>query len=186
MSRHGPWGDTANPVKRVSRYHLGDTDSLPWGVEENGGTVLALDIGTATGWAILRDGQISSGSVNFRSSRFEGGGMRFLKFRQWLTETKHQAGGFERIAFEEVRRHAGIDAAHCYGGFLATLTAWAEHHRIPYQGVPVGTWKKALTGKGNASKGDVLAAVKSEGYAPASEDEADAIGIVLWTMETGA
>lgn len=109
--------------------------------------------------------------------------MRYLRFRHWLTETLHLAGGFEQIAFEEVRRHAGVDAAHVYGGLLATLTAWAEHHGIPYQGVPVGTWKKALTGKGNACKADVVAAVKSLGYAPGTEDEADALGILLCRRE---
>ncbi len=33
---------------------------------------------------------------------------------------------------------------------MGHLTAWCEHHNIPYQGVPVGTIKKHATGKGNA------------------------------------
>lgn len=41
--------------------------------------------------------------------------------------------------FEEVRRHAGVDAAHAYGGLLATLTAFSEHHGIPHGGVPQPT-----------------------------------------------
>ena len=48
--------------------------------------VLALDLGTTTGWALRSgDGAITSGTMTFRPSRFEGGGMRFLRFRAWLT-----------------------------------------------------------------------------------------------------
>ena len=45
--------------------------------------------------------------------------------------------GLAAVYFEEVRRHAGTDAAHLYGGFLATLTSWCEQHGIAYQGVPM-------------------------------------------------
>ena len=51
--------------------------------------------------------------------------------------------------FEHVRRHAGTDAAHVYGGLLATLTSWCELRGIPYAAIPVGTIKKHATGKGN-------------------------------------
>jgi len=107
----------------------------------NAPTVLCLDLGTITGWALrTADGNIISGTVSFKPGRFEGGGMRFLRFRRWLTETKAATDAIEAVYFEEVRRHAGVDAAHTYGGFLATLTSWCEHHQIPYSGVPVGTW----------------------------------------------
>ena len=41
----------------------------------------------------------------------------------------------QRGVLRGVRRHAGVDAAHAYGGFMGHLTAWCEHHNIPYQGV---------------------------------------------------
>jgi len=103
-------------------------------------TILALDLGTTTGWALMRaNGQIASGSQSFKPQRFEGGGMRFLKFKRWLTDVKQCTSGIDLVVFEEVRRHAGVDAAHAYGGFIGKLTAWCEHHQIPYEGVPVGT-----------------------------------------------
>ena len=50
-------------------------------------TILALDLGTHTGWALLQlDDTITSGTENFKPHRFEGGGMRFLRFKQWLNE----------------------------------------------------------------------------------------------------
>jgi Holliday junction resolvasome RuvABC endonuclease subunit len=82
------------------------------------------------------------------------------------------------------RRHAGTDAAHAYGGFLATLSSWCEEHEVPYQGVPVGTIKRFIAGKGNADKEAVIAAVRARGFAPADDNEADAIAILLWTIET--
>ena len=85
--------------------------------------------------------------------------------------------------FEEVRRHAGVDAAHAYGGFMGHLTAWCEHHQIPYQGVPVGTIKKHATGKGNASKPDDRRR-PARGYAPADDNEADALALLHWAIET--
>jgi Holliday junction resolvasome RuvABC endonuclease subunit len=86
------------------------------------------------------------------------------------------------VYFEEVRRHAGVDAAHAYGGFMGQLTAWCEHHQIPYQGVPVGTIKKHATGKGNASKEDMIAAARRQGFDPADDNEADALALLAWAI----
>ena len=146
--------------------------------------ILALDLGTRTGWAMrTMSGQVVSGTHDFRPHRFEGGGMRYLRFTEWLTELAAHAHGIQRVVFEEVRRHAGTDAAHVYGGFLATLAAWCEEHEIPYEGVPVGTIKRHVTGKGNASKQQVIAAIRSRGFNPADDNEADALAILLWALE---
>ena len=110
--------------------------------------------------------------------------MRYLRFERWLDETRKIAGGIDAVYFEEVRRHAGTDAAHVYGGFLATLTAWCEAQSIPYQGVPVGTIKRFATGKGNADKQAMIAAMRERGFEPADDNEADAIAILLWAIET--
>ena len=146
-------------------------------------TILALDLGTTTGWALRgNDGLITSGSEHFKPQRFEGGGMRYLRFKRWLVEIKQSCDGIDCLYFEEVRRHVGVDAAHAYGGFLATLTAWCEHHQIPYQGVPVGTIKKYATGKGNAGKEDVIAAIRARGYVPVDDNEADALALLYWAI----
>ena len=149
------------------------------------GAILALDLGTTTGWALLtRDGIITSGTASFRPSRYDGGGMRYLRFKGWLEQLRNYAGRIDAIHFEEVRRHKGVDAAHLYGGFLATLSAWCEHEAIAYQGVPVGTIKRFIAGKGNADKEAVIAAVRARGFHPADDNEADAIAILLWAMQT--
>lgn len=148
-------------------------------------SILAIDLGTTTGWALRhRDGQIAHGFVSFRPQRFEGGGMRYLRFKGWLTEIKAVAVDIHAVYFEEVRRHAGVDAAHVYGGLMATLTTWCEHHNIPYQGVPVGTIKKHATGKGNASKDEVIAAMRALGHPVTDDNEADALALLHWAIDT--
>ena len=147
------------------------------------GARLALDLGTNTGWAICRDGVTASGTASFKVGRYEGGGMRYMRFQRWLDEMARD--GLDSIYFEEVRRHAGTDAAHVYGGLLATLTAWCEHHGIPYQGIPVGTIKKHATGKGNANKEAMIAAAVARGFAPVDDNEADALAL-LHLVESGA
>ena len=148
-------------------------------------TILALDLGTHTGWALHQlDSTITSGTEHFKPQRFEGGGMRFLRFKRWLAELLTTSGHINAVYFEEVRRHAGVDAAHAYGGFLATLTTWCEHHQIPYQGIPVGTIKKHATGKGNAGKDEMIASVQSRGHAPCDDNEADALALLHWAIET--
>ena len=148
-------------------------------------TVLALDLGTATGWALhARDGHITSGTQVFRHDRFSGGGMRFLRFQNWLNELTRLGGPIDRIVFEEVRRHVGTDAAHVYGGLLATLTAWGELNGVPYEGVPVGTIKRFATGRGNADKAAVIAAMQARGFHPGDDNEADALALLLWAVET--
>jgi hypothetical protein len=151
-----------------------------------GAAILALDLGSSTGWA-LRAGEerIQSGTVSFRPSRYDGGGMRYLRFRGWLERLATDIGDLRAVHFEEVRRHISTDSSHVYGGLLATLTAWCEEHQIPYQGVPVGTIKRFIAGKGNADKNAVIAAVRARGYRPSDDNEADAIAILLWAIETG-
>ena len=158
-----------------------------------GAAVLALDLGISTGWALQeRNGRICSGSQPFRPQRYEGGGMRFLRFQRWLTELSQASDAspsqllIDQVVFEEVRRHAGVDAAHAYGGFLGQLCSFCEHHRIPYQGVPVGTIKRFITGKGNASKDQVIAAVRALGHSPVDDNEADALALLHWAIASAS
>ena len=148
--------------------------------------VLALDLGQHTGWALAYPrGPITSGTETFKAGRFEGGGMPLLRFAAWLDELHHKAGPLTAVVFEEVRAHRGTAAAHTYGAFLGQLTAWCERHQVPYQGVPVGTIKRHATGRGNAGKDAVIAALRVKGFHPADDNEADALAILHWALEGG-
>jgi Holliday junction resolvasome RuvABC endonuclease subunit len=146
-------------------------------------TILSLDLGTQTGWALRQpDAAVISGSETFKPGRFEGGGMPLLRFAAWLDELHRSAGPLGRVYFEEVRAHKGTAAAHTYGAFLGQLSAWCERHGVAYQGVPVATIKKHATGKGNAGKELVIAAMCRLGHAPADDNEADALAILHWAL----
>ena len=140
--------------------------------------ILALDLGTHTGWAAWTGASVVSGAWDFTPRRFDGGGMRFLRFQALLRHALDDLRA-ERVFYEEVRAHAGTDAAHIYGGLWAVLTAHCESRQIPYAGVPVATIKRHATGKGNASKAAMLDAARHRGWNPADDNEADA----LWLLD---
>lgn len=146
-------------------------------------TLLTLDLGTQTGWALLSQGTVLSGTESFHNDRFSGGGMRFLRFQRWLNTIGTLRPPVKEVYFEEVRRHLGTDAAHVYGGLLAILTSWCEERHIPYQGIPVGTLKKYIAGTGNASKADVMEGVRKRGHVPQDDNEADALALLHCVLE---
>lgn len=87
-------------------------------------------------------------------------------------------GGIQEVYYEEVRRHAGTQAAHVYGGFVGALTMWCEEKQIPYSCVPVGTIKKTWTGKGNASKQDMINVAIESGFDVSDDNQADALALL--------
>jgi crossover junction endodeoxyribonuclease RuvC len=141
--------------------------------------ILAIDIGTTTGWArCSRDGSIASGSEKFAPRRLEAAGQRWLKFRAFLGEQRAAAGEIHAIYYEDVKQHAGTLAAHVYGGFLAMLEAWCAVNNVPLKPVGVGTVKKHWTGKGNADKNAMIVAAVAKGFHPVDDNHADALAIL--------
>lgn len=142
---------------------------------------LALDLGTDTGYAVLRaDGRIESGTERFKPGANEGPGMRFVKFKRWLLEVKQANPELARIFFERVVAVGPNQAyaAQVYGGFLACVGMFGEHHSIKYEGIAVGTIKKQFAGSGRALKQDVIDQCRSMGFKPEGHNEADAIALL--------
>ena len=121
---------------------------------------IGIDPGSWCGWSVLNDAgdRYGSGVWNLNARRHEGGGMRYLRARRYLVELLRMWGQEDiALAYEEVAHHAGTIAAHVYGGVVAVVTAACEEHAVAYRAIPVGTVKKAATGKGNSSKNLVAA-----------------------------
>lgn len=147
---------------------------------------LAIDPGTRCGWALFDACRalVSSGTWDLTPKRHEGGGMRFLRLHAYLREIIHNQTP-AAIWYEEVRRHLGTDAAHIYGGIVATISTAGEKFNIPYAGIPVATVKKLATGKGNADKAAMIAATVQRWPDFAGDDnEADARWIGLAGLNT--
>ena len=139
--------------------------------------ILSLDLATTLGWATYIDGKIKYGNVEFHNKKFDGAGMRYLKFKCWLTEQHLDS---DIIIYEGVRKHLAdaTDSQHVYGGWMAILQAWCEENKIPYTAEGVTTIKKYWTGKGNAKKDDMIKEARKRGFNPASHDEADALAVL--------
>lgn len=82
------------------------------------GLLLALDLGMSCGWALFSAAgvRIASGTWKLGASP---GRSRFGHFLLLLRT--RVAAGVRHVAYEAVHRHAGTDAAHVYGGWLAQL-----------------------------------------------------------------
>ena len=134
------------------------------------GSVLALDLGQKTGWAVCNtDGAITSGAVEFKPGRFEGGGMIYLRFRAWLQEADETTGGVGAAYFEEVR-------------FAPRRCPPA----LPTVSWPAGCHDQAARhGKGKADKDAVIAAVRALGFHPADHNETDALALLHWALAQG-
>ena len=148
--------------------------------QANGG-ILAIDLGTKTGWAArMPGGSVASGMQNFKLGRFDGNGMQFVRFSAWVKEMTVKTG-CRSVAYEEVRRHKGVDAAHAYGGYMGHLQSTLNGTNVPFEGIPVGTIKGFWLGRGGgkgSGKEEMIAEAKRRGFNPVDDNEADALALL--------
>lgn len=144
--------------------------------------ILALDLGTKTGYAVRRrDGKIVHGTQSFSPRASWSPGQRWLRFRSWLGELldQHQV---HRIAYEHVSFHAGVRDAHCYGAFRALVEMAADARRLELVGTNVQTIKRHWTGKGGADKAGMIAEARRRGFRPETDNDADALAVLDWAV----
>ena len=167
--------------------------------------VFGFDIGTKFGWASFSGGALlGSGAHDLSLKAGEHPGQRYLRLAKWLdqgaTEMIRKRGAAScdvLIAYEDVQSHERRDresgqrwfattAAHVYGGLRAIVEGWAAARGYDVLPVGVGTWKAALgcTGGSRATKGDVMRCVRLMQISPATQDEADAIGVAFSAERT--
>ncbi|MGZ0105194.1 hypothetical protein [Achromobacter sp. KK8] len=173
-----PWardGAQSGPNASPRRANAGSEVAPLPGVNVN---ILALDLGTKLGWALqMRDRPITHGTESFAPRKSWSPGQRWQRFRTFLHEVVAH-NNVHVIAYEDVKRHAGTDAAHAYGAFLALTELVADSHRVRLVPVGVGTIKKHWTGKGNADKAAMEAQARARGFRPESDNDADALAIL--------
>ena len=140
--------------------------------------ILSLDTGTKTGWAT----ENLSGVEEFAIKRGESPGMRFLKFRGWLTIMLKLIPELDVIIYEQAH-HRGGAATACGVGMVTVVLEFAAQHGIETMSVHSGTLKKYATGKGNAGKPEMIAEAIRRGYKPVDDNEADAILMLEYAKE---
>lgn len=146
--------------------------------------ILALDLGTKTGWAVKdRDGQISSGTFCVTVKKNNHPATRWIEFRKHINLLLENYN-VNTVIYEQVFNHAGIRASHVYGAYEAILVETCFIRNCELKGVGVGTVKKFATGRGNASKDQMIEAARHFGFDPVDHNQADAIHILRYAVQS--
>ena len=135
---------------------------------------LALDLGARFGYCFYSPA-VTYGHITLPCKAKNSRWLKFAKFAEWLDAAPEAVDG---VFYEVVRRHAGTGAAHCYGAYEAILGMWCLKRGLPLMGYEVREVKYVFTGNGGAGKADMMARAVELGFAPAVDDEADAIAVM--------
>jgi len=146
--------------------------------------IIGLDLGTRTGWAVCEfcGGEAKVTDCGFWKLRHkpEDPAIRYHDFKRRLVDLTRDA---DVIAYEIVHRHLGTQAAHLYGGFQAILLMRGLDLDAQVIPVTVQDVKRLATGKGNASKDDIVCAARSDvrlsWVDPTDHNAADACYVAL-------
>lgn len=149
--------------------------------------VLALDLGTRTGWALRWDeGHVGSGVEDLSGARRrESLGLRVLRFRRWLREvlslSRPSLVVYERPVIHTAWHHRSV-AHNMEGVLLAEIEG-----RRDYVSPPPSLVKRHATGRGSPTRAQVLEAARARwGRTVSDLDEADALCLLAWALDQGA
>lgn len=125
--------------------------------------IIGIDLGTKCGISML---ERTNGSTVCRTTAFNFDrkqyGMQFHAFSDELHNfLKAHRGSKACVFFEDVKAHSSTAAAHMYGYYRGALQRECFMQGIQCIGIGVGTIKKCMTGKGNASKEEVADGVNT-------------------------
>lgn len=144
--------------------------------------LLAIDPGSACGWAV-HDGErvIASGVWNLAPRRGDSPGVRYLKLRSRLTDVKDRWPELELVAVEQAHHRGGAATEYAIG-VLTHVQSWCAEVGVEHIVMHGSAVKRIATGKGNASKKEMVMAAWSAWGLMMDHDEADA----RWIAEAAA
>lgn len=162
--------------------------------------IIALDPASNTGYCVVsvnENGNVTvmhSGSVSFKPKKSvilsinDAPNSRYGRLYQWLEEEISNAKEKARhvvVAVEEsgnfVRGKKAIEVANRIFGVISSCT---YNNKVVQVDVSVGDIKKFITGRGNAPKEDVIAAVKNKyNFFTTDDNEADAYALSRLIVE---
>jgi len=149
--------------------------------------ILAVDMALQTGWAYWTGGHPISGTQSFRLQYGESLGMVFLRFEGWLTRTFTVETVPPDLLVYEAAHHRGGAPTQIGVGMVTILLKFCAEHNIEHCPCHSQTLKKYFTGKGNASKGEMMEAAAARwnkwGLCPADDNEADALALLAWGLD---
>lgn len=133
--------------------------------------VLSLDIASLTGWAL--DTQVY-GTWDFKTLKDESMGMKLIRFKAKLKEV-HEVEKLDIIIYERPAGKHANSMIH-QAKLIGVVEKFCEDNGIDYKAYSASEIKKFATGKGTASKTEMIKAAKTKyGYTGNDDNEADAI-----------
>ncbi|MBF0395750.1 MAG: hypothetical protein HQK78_03185 [Desulfobacterales bacterium] len=148
--------------------------------------VLGIDAATKTGWAIYDSDKkaiIESGVEDFSKKRGESNGIMFLRFRKWMADILKMAPAPQIVSYEQSHHRGGAATEICVN-LTGRIQEICSQSGIECATVQTRSLKKYATGKGNASKEEMMEAAKQIlGREPIDDNEADAVLIAKWAAE---
>lgn len=146
--------------------------------------ILALDVAAQTGWATNHKGIVESGMFDCGTDDLGETGARFRRLLDDLLPWN------EMVVIEapfSVKRT--LQSARC-DGLVMIAHQMSYSARIPRTEVHAGTWRKRILGKGNLKRSEAkklaLIWARAQGFKPKDDNEAEALAILTWALETQA
>lgn len=151
--------------------------------------VLALDLGTRTGWALSASGRIESGVHTFDVKRGESPGMRYVRFNAFLRDFCVLRVIPDLVIYEQTHNRGGA-ATEVAAGFATRVQEWAASYGKQHTALHSATLKKFTTGSGRGDKGDMLAAAvqkrwlahRAEDHVKIDDNEVDAVCLLQYAL----
>lgn len=141
--------------------------------------ILALDPATKTGFAHSSG---PSGVWDLRVKPDESSGMRLVRLQAKLNEIQTSLR-IDLLVYESARNMKHGNAIRVAGELQGTIKLWCENHGIEYQGISPSTIKRHATGKGNASKAEMVIAAEIRWPTVVIDDNhADALWLLDWAI----
>jgi Holliday junction resolvasome RuvABC endonuclease subunit len=172
--------------------------------------VMALDLATTTGVAYtwyrpgtpvdLANLDVHFGQLDMSLATYESSGLRPMLLNANLNRTAPDLVGFERVRYTATAKDRSASAMFARaagqlqlsGELMGTVTRWAEETGVPCRAYEISAIKKRATGKGNASKAEMIEACNatfgtdfdSVNYGNTGDDNiADAAWVLVMTLE---
>lgn len=141
-------------------------------------SILALDPATKCGWAYGTLDSIQVGVWDLSIRKDESRGMGLIRLKSKLAFLGEI--GIALVVFERPAGRFKNDIV-CHSEKTGVIKAWCEAREIPYRGYSPSEIKMFATGKGRASKNDMIhAAAHKFGREVKDDNEADALA--LWHL----
>lgn len=145
--------------------------------------IIGLDLGTNCGFAFvdiipgqpISKATIVSGIWDLSLGPYDSGPLRHIRLKHFLAVTEPDLVMYEEVKYDppaDLIKAKGMNPgaivarvaapAEFLGGLKVTVSTWAEEHGIAAQGVGIARIKQFATGKGNASKVDMIKAANEK------------------------